>query len=42
MITKKQRDQAKQILKRIYENPSIADQYSEEEIEELEFIASSK
>lgn len=42
MITKKQRKQAKEILKRILNDPAIADQYTEEEIEELEFIALDK
>jgi len=39
MISKKHREQAKKILNRILEDPAIADQYTEEEIEELEFIA---
>lgn len=34
--------EAKRILLRIVKDPGIADQFTEEEIEELEFIASQK
>lgn len=34
--------QAKTILQKILKNPSIADQYTEEEIEQLEYIAFEK
>lgn len=34
--------EAKKTLNKITENPSLADQFTEEEIEELEYIASYK
>jgi len=35
------RKEALKILKRIQSDPSIADQFTEEEIEELEYIANN-
>jgi len=34
------KQEAKKTLKRIINNPSLADQFTEEEIEEMEYIAS--
>lgn len=34
--------EAKRILNKIINDPSLADQFTEEEIEELEYIASEK
>lgn len=38
-ITKMTKKEAKSILLKIINNPALADQYTEEEIEELEYIA---